>query len=273
MGMIIVVPGGGLCNRMRALASALTLAEEYHKPCLVLWQLSDDCRCGFYRLFRRIRAVPVTVINYRSRYTVAVFARLSSVRYINAEITDAEKIRSDLSENKTVFISTYNRFYDVQHFKMLVPVKSLQRKAEQMISGKETGQFVGLHIRRTDHAGAIEYSPSELFAERMKEFPPQQRFFLATDSPEEERYFLERFGDRILYNHDKVLRRDCSRGIRDGMVDLLCLNKCGIILGSYYSSFSQTAADWGTPRDLQVICKPCEAESGKGDKERNDNRC
>jgi len=69
-------------------------------------------------------------------------------------------------------------------------------------------------------------------------------FFLATDSPEEEQDMKKLFGDRII-TFAKKLDRNNPEAIQDALVDLLCLSKTRKIIGSFYSSFSDIAADIG----------------------------
>lgn len=83
----------------------------------------------------------------------------------------------------------------------------------------------GVHIRRTDHACAIEKSHTAAFAQMidkvLKEHP-DMKFFLATD--------------------DKV---DNCAEMQSGIIELLCLSQCCFILGSYTSSYSFFAASYG----------------------------
>jgi len=73
----------------------------------------------------------------------------------------------------------------------------------------------------------------------------ETRFFLATDSIEEENTLKDLFKGRIIVQSDKKLRRNDPLAIKDALVDMLCLSKTKKILGSYWSSFSDTAASIG----------------------------
>ncbi len=79
---------------------------------------------------------------------------------------------------------------------------------------------------------------------------PDTRFFLATDSGEVEMKLLEIFKDRIIIQPNKQLGRNNPGAIRDALVDMLCLSRTRKILGSYWSSFSESAALMG---NLQLI--------------------
>lgn len=73
---------------------------------------------------------------------------------------------------------------------------------------------------------------------------PTTRFFVATDDPVEEACMRDTFGHRV-FAHPKRLTRNRPDGIRDALVDLLCLFRTRRVIGSFYSSFSEAAAEIG----------------------------
>ncbi|MCI0498062.1 MAG: hypothetical protein L0Y36_00070 [Planctomycetales bacterium] len=103
---------------------------------------------------------------------------------------------------------------------------------------------IGVYIRRTDHDTVASYSPEQGFLDAMNaeiSRDSQARFFLATDSPQIMSRFTALYGDRILW-HAKDYGRNSPQGIQDALIDLLCLSRTKKIIGSYQSSFSETAA-------------------------------
>ena len=63
------------------------------------------------------------------------------------------------------------------------------------------------------------------------------------DDKQEEAALREVFPDRILSNEDRCLRRDSVDGMHDALLDLYCLASTRKIIGSYFSSFTDIAAD------------------------------
>lgn len=107
---------------------------------------------------------------------------------------------------------------------------------------------IGIHIRRTDNKQSILHSPTYLFESRIAERIEQDadaKFYLATDSIEEEKRLKEIFGDAIITFDNKDTSRNTFQGQVDAYVELLMLSKCGELWGSYYSSFSEIAARIG----------------------------
>jgi hypothetical protein len=56
-----------------------------------------------------------------------------------------------------------------------------------------------------------------------------------------ENQIQQQYGDRII-TYEKVLDRNQQKGIQDALVDMYCLAGCQKIIGSYFSSFSEVAA-------------------------------
>ncbi len=80
---------------------------------------------------------------------------------------------------------------------------------------------------------------------------PRTTFFLATDEPTEETKLRSIFGDTII-TVPKDLDRANPDAIKGALVDLLCLSRTRLVVGSHWSAFSEMAAEIaGTP--LQVI--------------------
>ena len=64
--MLIIQPIGGLCNRMRAINSALVLAKKQNKKLKVIWFVNAELGCPFEELFEKTDAF--TVLNIRSKW-------------------------------------------------------------------------------------------------------------------------------------------------------------------------------------------------------------
>lgn len=52
--MIILETSAGLCNRMRAVMSAINLASEYNTNVQVIWPLNKGLNCRFDEIFEPI---------------------------------------------------------------------------------------------------------------------------------------------------------------------------------------------------------------------------
>lgn len=130
---------------------------------------------------------------------------------------------------------------------IFMPIEAIRNKIDNCTSKFEGKNVVGFHIRGTDNEKAKAESTLDKFISRMdKEIAKDKdvKFFLATDEQKAKDLLLKRYGERIIYNKN-VLKRDSVKGMQDAAVDLYCLSKTSKIIGSYWSSYSEIAAEIG----------------------------
>lgn len=251
--MLIIQPIGGLCNRMRAINSARMLAEKRKEKLTVIWFVNPELGCPFEKIFEPTDAFKV--INIYSKWNIkklwyqitaflfGVFLNNESIRSHKGDGTLEEPFASSLGAY--VYIATEEHFYPCHDYSPFVPASEVQDKIDG--KKKELGRHaVGVHIRRTDNMPAIGKSSTQSFIESMKQEMddnPDTMFYLATDDFSEEEALRERFPGRIISNQERDLSRDSVAGIQDAMVDLYCLASTRKIIGSFFSSFTDIAAD------------------------------
>lgn len=251
--MVIIQPSGGLCNRMRVINSSLELAKRKGTQLLVLWYCADELNAPFESLFQPTDAF--RVINFTS---------LKDFRKLRYQLTARTKIGNADIENHTTdgvldsdffdsiklpaYIFTWEHFYKAdEYFRVFRPAPELQKRIDEAVKRFDENT-VSVHIRRTDQINSIAYSKTENFIELMNreiKENPKTTFFLATDDKEEEALLRKTFPGRILSNENRTLRRDSLEGMYDALLDLYCLAGCKKIIGSYCSSFTDTAAAIG----------------------------
>lgn len=263
--MITLIPVGGLANRMRTIASALTLARNCDVPLRIVWFKDRGLNCRFDQLFRHPAAFPkVKVIEAgymdtarydRPRKRNLRIPRLMQRLLFDSCIYEDEVIRKRdsgfdfetwVKSRKNVYVASYISFFPYSYRTLrefFLPVTSIQNKVDE-IACHFDAHTTGVHIRRTDNTHSIHLSPLSLFIERIEQeiqADGQAKFYLASDSPEDKAELAERFGDRI-YTHRFSAERDRPEGIQDALAELLVLSRTHQIIGSCWSSFSEIAA-------------------------------
>jgi hypothetical protein len=236
---------------MRVINSGWKLAREKNEKLLVLWNCNKELNCPFESLFQ-----PVTEFKIVSIHSVAdprkLFYQKTARNYLTNEEILAHRKEDGCLDPKYVdslkgntYIFTWEWFYPSEDYHLFIPTDALQKRIDAM-----TAQFgdscVGVHIRRTDNQPAIGKSSTDAFLTSMKqelENDPDTRFYLATDDMTEEARLREAFPDRILSNQDRCLSRDSVEGMHDALLDLYCLSHTRKIIGSFFSSFTDIAAD------------------------------
>jgi hypothetical protein len=154
----------------------------------------------------------------------------------------------EVKDARPLLIKSHQIFYKKgtdQWFETLRTLKikwDIVEAAEDLMTAPN---FVGVHIRRTDHTKATRHSTSWSFWSAMDKYAPDTKFYLATDDLAEREEAVRRYGDRIIYGPKKLLGRNSPDGCKDAMLDMICLSSCSEIIGSYASSFSEMAAALG----------------------------
>lgn len=264
MKPITIIPAGGLCNRMRALNSSLALAEHLGSPLAMIWGRDHSLNCRYDQLFTHPAALTDLIdIDLHSsrgllakRLLIAWRSRVGRYFYDQAFVAAALRAGTDLSPafaGKRAVIETSSAFYPAADFGRLVPVADLAGRIGACAAN--LADRVGVHIRRTDNRKSTDGSPTADFVGAMRgmlDAGECRGFFLATDSPDEERTLKDLFPGRIFAHPKTSYDRNDSAAIREALVDLYSLAQCKMILGSYWSSFSETAAAIGG-RKLHII--------------------
>ena len=274
--MIELRVNSGLCNRMRAMDSALALSRAAKQPLTVYWFNTGALNCSYSDLFEPIDGIEVvdvatgrlkSALDRGARCLRAADREMPYDLFLSGDKIDELRgqgvdLAVPAAQAKRCGIETYGRFYGSPPFYSdFKPKEALLREAEKtlaiMMADGGSGKAVGVHIRRGDNSASVQVSPLELFLERMQaelNQDAQARFYLATDDPNTECMVVARFPGRVTIRA-KDFARDRTKGVQDALVDLLVLSKCSLVLGSYWSSFSQTASEMGGGA-LEIVRTP-----------------
>lgn len=266
MRKMLLVPVGGLANRMRAVASAYTLMQQLGGELRVVWFRDWALNAPFGDLFEPVSERGVSV-REASLKDLLVYDRPRKHNFYIPVLFQKLLFHSCMYERKVgplcyqesfwrkwasqgkVYMASYDQFmaYDNRLVQsMFRPVDLVRREVERRCS-LFSDYTIGLHIRRTDNVVSIRQSPLELFYSRLDEELDAHAglcIYLATDSEEVKSDLRGRYGKRLLVA-DAVADRGSVRGIQDAVVDMFTLSRTSKIYGSSGSSFSELAAQLG----------------------------
>ena len=265
---LTLVPAGGLANRLRAVAAALSLARAAGRRLHVVWFRDWALGAPFHAVFRPVEASDVCVEEARWPHLLTLDrprprnARLPRLwqalrfdaRIYEAQVTPLRRRGFDfkawIEGARRPYMATYTDFYpapDALLRTLFRPVPEVEAEVERRVARLGPGGSVGVHIRRGDHLEATAESPLSLFFERLDADLAAGRYggvYLATDSEEVKAGFAARYPGRVV-TAPAGAARDSVEGIRGGLTDLLCLSRMAAIYGSAGSSFSEMAARMG----------------------------
>lgn len=268
---------GGLCNRMRAIAAACRLASLSNRRLRVIWHRNDELNAGFNELFcplsDDITLYEPSDVEYRLKWEVprkknlyvsalyqsfnykAVYADSSNLIGFSGRDEALQQAICSQKGNILIISGLPTGGYDAGSMRSMFKPSPAVADIIKSRTARFDSHTVGVHIRRTDNVKSIEDSPLYLFVgemERILQEEPLTRFFLATDDAGVMRELAARFGDRIICGDDNV-NRNTLRGMMHATADLWALSSTRMILGSFYSSFTDLAAVLGdTPLKIMV---------------------
>ena len=241
--MICIRTCSGLCNRLRTMASGLRLAREFGRHLNVFWRVDSDMNARFTDIFQ----APQDMSVYESCPESLVSRVLFNPKNLFATMPDQRDrflAKALAKKGRGLLMHTdWSNFYPTYDYSWLRLCPDMQVWITELQASFGAG-LMGLHIRRTDNDMSIRYSPLSLFEDKIREElkrDPRQRFFLATDDEPTKRILREEFNDAIL-TREGVAARNMKNGVKDAVADLYLLANCTKLYGSYYSSFSETAA-------------------------------
>lgn len=262
-----LIPVGGLANRMRAIAGALTLAQQSAGGRLrVIWFSTWGMRAPFSSLFQPADLPGLTIDDG----TLLHKATLDRPRKRNLWIpriyqqlafdfrlyeNDALALRNDaptiqrIVDAQRPYVASFNDlapYSDDLLRQLFQPLPVVMQEIERRVA-RFAPYTVGVHVRRTDNTECIERSPIELFFAALDAELNEHAdlgIYLATDSEEVKAQMRQRYGERII-TATSVADRDSVEGIRDGIADMYTLARTQRIYGSAGSSFSPMAARLG----------------------------
>lgn len=274
---LVVVPVGGLCNRLRVTLSARHVSESAGRPVCVRWGEGDaECPAAFGSLFHSIDTPAFSVVGRPWRYAAVTRRNLHLPALLRLPLFDAQQKNFDPRRHGDMetWLRRYRRLYVSGCFVLkpyppacaavLRPLPHLQERIDALVSrfGPHT---VGVHIRRTDHRLAMRESTDDAFRRAMRacvEADGGTRFFLATDDDALKQRLMAEWPGRII-TQSSVAPRHTPEGIGQAVVDLWCLAATRRLLGSFYSSFTDMAAELGGI-PVSIVREPAGTVGGAG---------
>lgn len=251
---ITFIPNSGLCNRIRGIASAIFIANKLHANLIIRWNKEKGCNAAFSDLFNPIRLSNVVLKeNKLFWYATPMRRNFYIPKYLQNFLFDhriydfnkntSGNIFDHIKNTKNLLLSSAHSMSE--HYpinKIFEPKQSII----DMIPVFDKKYTTGIHIRGTDYRVITNefMSAYETEMDRIIEKIPKSKFFLATDEKIVKERLISKYGDRIICLNINLTRNNVN-GIQGAVADLWGLSKCNKVIGTYYSSFSEIAAEIG----------------------------
>ncbi len=167
-----------------------------------------------------------------------------------------EEFSARLQSDSPVYLSTCWRITGSPSYSRNFKPSPEIAKQVSHITGRFTEYTCGIHIRGTDAVAAKRYSSVSAFDRQMESTintNPEATFFLACDEPDIKQSLIDKYPSHIFFLDQQTYDRSSPKNIENALVDLLCLASTQRVFGSYFSTFSQLAADWHGVEEFTVF--------------------
>ncbi|MGI6242865.1 MAG: hypothetical protein ACOYJK_04945 [Prevotella sp.] len=263
-GKLLLVPAGGLANRMHAIASVYELCRQTEVELQVVWFQDWALHAPFRSIFRPTELVNIreaTIIDHvvydRPRRRNFYIPRLFQNMIFDQRI-DEQQMNGLLARHFDFHVwarghrsymsccQDFGQFDDGIYAELFRPVAEVE-SAVGTFTDRFSSHTIGFHIRRTDNRRSIEGSPLSLFVEagrREIDEHTDTKIFLATDDEPTKQQLHREFGNRLMMQPAAASRGSID-GIRGGLTDMYTLARTRVIYGSTGSSFSIMASRLG----------------------------
>lgn len=269
MKKICFIPMGGLCNRLRGIASAVYWKHRWEAELEVVWFTDPGCGASWSDLFEPLEGVRWRELPSPPKRRQVLArpwlwpVRFAADRWINASARKAcfdlvlgpdqmaardFQIPAPEPSRRRVLAESYSRFAPLPpgDFARFKPLRPLRDQIDAVCAPFGT-DVIGVHARRSDHVDSSQQSPDESFVRTLAsllEKDPAQKFFISSDDEAFCARLTGLFPQNVL-SRQRRISRSSVEGMQDAVVDLFVLSRCRFILGSCGSTFSMTAADLG----------------------------
>jgi hypothetical protein len=230
----------GFANRLRATISGICAAEEAGRAIQISWPYEPTFSGSFTDFF------DVAASQLPEWLTFGVV--MNSPQAEALCLTTEEWLEQSKKPGPT-YIKSYAQFYTTPRFEFwlrsMKPRQEFVERVDEVFQGL-TKPPIGIHIRRTDHWRSIAESPTGEFVRIMDQYPPGTVFFVASDSDEERIVLRGKYSAGRILTGATILSRSMTVGAKHAFIDFLALSRCSEIVGSWWSSFSEMAAAYGS---------------------------
>jgi hypothetical protein len=252
----------GLGNRLRAMASAMAIAQASGRELIIIWTPDHHCDCHLSDLFD----YPGTVLADSAKADLSQCDRYTYMELEPGACKDqhiALVPGRDLYIRSAYVINNEHSNWEAENrmLRSLEPAEAVKR----LVAAAKSEGRLGVHVRMegmpgTDTnsydapdnwlpeshqqlnqwRGKSHYSRFMARIDQLITEQPDLKLFLAADMPVTYQVFAEKYGDRLSYLPRTRFDRS-SEQMRYALADAISLSHCHALLGSTWSSFSELA--------------------------------
>ena len=259
---LVVIPTQGFCNRLRMIASASIYANLRNTPLYICWRPSPDCNINLDDFLLKDTVKTVTFETLTSNNTI-YFGRIhtSNIIYKIDEILDCKDILGKYlviegghefrhrEMTNLDFVYRKHQFYKYLSFK-----HDIIQRVDLMLKDINLDDTIGVHYRNIDNIydkmdiennanlDFTKNSDIESFINMIR-LSNKKNVMVISNSSYAYNTIKNRLDEKNIMNTGLInYKRNKCEGILDSIIDFIILSRMNIVIGSFYSSFSDEAS-------------------------------
>lgn len=248
---VVLIPIGGLCNRMRVINSAYKTFGDSRKITVVWIKNSELCAKAndFFELPSDIKVINFNLFSFPQKLIWKVVRKviighpnyIHQLDFIHEQERNKEKRDIlELFEGKLTICEGCEEFAPFDVCDIFTPKKEYIEMAKRI---EPKSEYVAFHIRRTDNRLSTCCSTDDDFAPYIaREISNKHKIFLSTDDVALRDRLNTKYPGLFIYQKFIQCDRNNFEGMETAFIDLLCLSHAKKIYGSLASSFSEIAS-------------------------------
>jgi hypothetical protein len=259
---IVVIPTHGFCNRLRMIASTKIYCDLNKIPFFICWIPTTDCNINIrdFLLTDNIQLLDFDEITksntlyFGKVHTQSILDTIkntieSKIKIYNYLVIEGGHEFRDTSMSSLEFIYKKHIFYNSLNF-----TKSIINKVDKILENIDLDNTIGIHYRdivpvhdsndinKNKNLDFVKNSPIELFIEILLNTKCNNLIVISNSKDCYNMIKNNIKNKHIITTESENYDRNSKDGMISSIVDLLVLSKTKMIIGSYYSSFSDEAA-------------------------------
>lgn len=281
---LIVIPTQGFGNRIKIIASAKIYSDYIKLPLYICWEPSEECAISYRDIFsdnNNLKLITMEDIQ-KSQYcyfgrvhTNSIFDKIDQVLQDTKHTYDYILIEGGhefkvSSITRLEYLNKKRGFYQ-----SLIFSKDIENRMNNFILNnpnlfKEDSIRIGVHYRdikkqfdelditHNPIVNFVKNSPVNSFYSIINKvrFSENTHIILISNSSEIYDDIVKKFPDHsITTTTPRSYHRNDTDGMLDAIVDFLILTKCNLIIGSYFSSFSDEASTFNLVPKITPLSK------------------
>lgn len=255
----------GLCNRLRAIASAYSICKKLNYQLIINCKKDDHFNCELNELFPNINDFGILINSNINLKELSDEFKINIKKYNYYEVeADGKKDEYiDTTNYKYIYVKSncaLNHNYSFTFFKDFLVSLSFNNKINKLIKNIDTTNMIGMHIRHhninTKPDSNNNWTKKETnLLEQWREAShvdnfiniinnilsknKNAKFYIGTDSEDNYNKLINIYGDKINYIDTSGNNKRDIDSVIFAVADIILLARCKEFYGSTWSSFSE----------------------------------